>query len=136
MLILKRMTDIHHGETLKRVLKEQGRTIKWLADQLTGVDGRESVSPQSVSGMMKSRRIRQDRLEEINKILGIDLHTIAIRASRSAPGSSVLKLTVVKDDEQLDQSPRTKDFLDKLEDLLRAFDGLTADEKKQFLGKK
>lgn len=127
------MSEIHHGETLRQVLLEQGRTMKWLAEHLKGVEGRKGVSTQSVSGMMKSRRIREDRIKEINQLLGIDLEMLAVRASKLHPGASILKMTVVKDDE-VEQTPRTQEFLDRLEELLKAFEKLSPEEKSKFLG--
>lgn len=102
--------QVHMGDILREILEEQGRSHIWLAQRIKKRDGTLGITPQSVYNMLKTVRLSEYRIQEIDRVLGINFRKEVFK--RMHP-----HLQIVEDAEPTYNKTQSN-FLDLLEELL------------------
>lgn len=131
---------IHFGEIIKNVLRKQGRSQVWLAANLTSKDGTKGISPQTVSDMLKSERIADRRVKELEELLSFSmdkeiykrLHN-ATRSDHETINNETWYRLILSKKQRADMSGTQIRLLNAIEEVMKAWLELNDNERESFL---
>lgn len=131
---------LHYGKVVKDLLKQQGRTQIWLAANLTSRDGTKGVSPQTVSDMLRSERIADRRVKELEELLSFKMDEEIIKRLRKTTRTrdettenEVWYRLIVAKKKKPEMSGNQIRLLNAIEEVMKAWIELPDEERTSFL---
>lgn len=108
---------MNHGDYLRKILEEKKITQQAFGGMLTGKKGQKGVSRKYAIDLLNSEKLPEKRIEEINRILDIDIVTGSkevdnVNEQQSSDFGSQYRIDMLKKDiEMLKEKIELKDKL-------------------------